>query len=104
MDQDTQRLFAETAELVRSRVELLVTGGSENALQAAMAASPTIPIVMWANGFDPIARGYVKSLARPGGNVTRITSLLTELAGKQVELPTQAFPTRTRLAVLWDEP
>jgi putative tryptophan/tyrosine transport system substrate-binding protein len=57
---------------------------------------------MWAGNFDPIARGYVKSLARPGGNITGIVSLATELAGKQVELLTQAFPERTRLAVLHD--
>jgi putative tryptophan/tyrosine transport system substrate-binding protein len=57
---------------------------------------------MWAVNFDPIARGYVKSLARPGGNITGVVSLQTELAAKQVELLTQAFPERTRLAVLWD--
>jgi putative ABC transport system substrate-binding protein len=100
--QDTQRVFAETADLVRSNVELLVVVGSEIGLQAAMAASRTIPIVMWAINFDPIARGYVKSLAQPGGNVTGIVSLQTELAAKQVELLTQAFPDRTRLTVLWD--
>jgi putative ABC transport system substrate-binding protein len=101
-DQDPQKLFVETADLVRSNVELLVAEGSEIALQAAMAASPTIPIVMWAINYDPIARGYVKSLARPGGNITGIVSLQTELAAKQVELLTQALPGRTRLAVLWD--
>ena len=101
-DQDPQKLFVETADLVRSNVELLVAEGSEIALQAAMAASPTIPIVMWAINYDPIARGYVKSLARPGGNITGVVSLQTELAAKQVELLTQAFPERTRLAVLWD--
>ncbi len=58
------------ADLVRSNVELLVAIGSEIALQAAMAASPIIPIVMWANSFDPIARGYVKSLAQPGDRLT----------------------------------
>ena len=101
-DQDAQRLFAETADLVRSNVELLVVIAAEPALQAAVAASRTIPIVMWAVNFDPIARGYVKSLARPGGNITGVVSLQTELAAKQVELLTQAFPERTRLAVLWD--
>ena len=102
LDQDAQQLFAQTAELVRSKVDLLVTTGSEDGVQAAMAASPTIPIVMWAINFDPIAKGYVKSLAQPGGNVTGIVSLQTELAAKQVELLTEAFPDRTRLAVLWD--
>jgi putative ABC transport system substrate-binding protein len=102
LDQDAQRLFAETADLVRSNVELLVATGPEIALQAALAASPTIPIVMWAINYDPIAHGYVKSLARPGGNITGVFSLQTELAAKQVELLTQALPGRTRLAVLWD--
>src|SRR5271169_2550858 len=75
LDQDAQRLFADTAGLVRSNVELLVAEGSEIALKAAIAASPTIPIVLWANSFDPISGGYVKSLAHPGGNITGITSL-----------------------------
>src|SRR5580704_3683781 len=101
-DQDAQKLFAATADLMRSNVELLVTIGSEITLQAAMAASRTIPIVMWANSFDPIAHGYVKSLTQPGGNITGIVSLQTELAAKQVELLTQALPGRTRLAMLWD--
>jgi len=101
-DQDAQQLFAATADLVRSNVELLVVSGSEITLQAAIAASRTIPIVMLAINFDPIARGYVKSLARPGGNITGVVSLQIELAAKQVELLTQAFPGRTRLAVLWD--
>ena len=70
---DTQRVFAETANLVRSNVELLFVS-TEIALQAAMAASRTIPIVLWAANFDPIARGYVKSLARPGGKITGIVS------------------------------
>ena len=87
---------------MRSNVELLVVSGSEITLQAAIAASRTIPIAMLAINFDPIARGYVKSLARPGGNITGVVSLQTELAAKQVELLTQAFPERTRLAVLWD--
>ena len=102
VDQSAQRLFAETADLVRSNVELLVVIAAEPVLQAAVAASRTIPIVMWAINFDPIARGYVKSLARPGSNITGVVSLQTELAAKQVELLTQAFPERTRLAFLWD--
>jgi len=68
---------------VRSNVELLVVTGSEITLQAAIAASRTIPIVMLAINFDPIARGYVKSLARPGGNITGVVSLQTELAASK---------------------
>ena len=55
---------------------------------------------MWAINFDPIARGYVKSLAHPGG--TGIVSLQTELAAKTSELLTHALPDRTRLSLLWD--
>jgi putative tryptophan/tyrosine transport system substrate-binding protein len=72
-------------------------------LQAVLAASRTIPVVVWAINYDPVALGYVHSLVRPGGNVTGIVSLQTELAAKQVELLTQAFPGRTRLGILWDQ-
>ena len=100
--QDAKRLFAETADMARSNVDVLVAAGPEVALRAAVAASRTIPIVMWAINYDPIARGFVNSLTRPGGNITGIVSLQTELAAKQVELLTQALPGRTRLAILWD--
>ena len=91
-DQDSQRLFAETADLVRSNVELLVAEGTEIVLKAALAASRTIPIVILATNYDPIAHGYVKSLAQPGGNITGIVFLQTELAAKQVE-GRRPFPT-----------
>jgi putative ABC transport system substrate-binding protein len=67
-----------------------------------MPVSGLIPIVFWANNFDPIERGYVKTLARPGGNITGVFTRQPELAEKQVELLTQTFPERTRLGVLWD--
>jgi ABC-type uncharacterized transport system substrate-binding protein len=101
-DQDFSSLSADAAEMIRSKVDVLVATGSEAALQAAVAASRTIPIVIVAINYDPIARGYVKSLAQPGGNVTGVVLRQPELAEKQVELLTQAFPGRTRLAVLWD--
>ncbi len=94
--------FVETADLVRSNVELLVAIGPEIVLQAAIAASPTLPIVMWAINFDPIAHGYANSLARPGGNITGVVTLQRKLAEKQVELLTKVLPGRTRLAILWD--
>jgi ABC-type uncharacterized transport system substrate-binding protein len=56
---------------------------------------------MMANNYDPFARGYVKSLAQPGGNITGVFYRQQELAVKQVELLVEAFPERTRLAVLW---
>jgi putative tryptophan/tyrosine transport system substrate-binding protein len=72
--QEPGRLFADVADLVRSDVDLIVAVGPDVAVKAALAASSTIPIVMWANNFDPIAHGYVQSLARPGSSVTGILS------------------------------
>jgi putative ABC transport system substrate-binding protein len=102
-DQDASAFSANVAEMVRSSVDVIVSLGSEPALQAAVAATSTIPIVISANNYDPIARGYVRSLAQPGGNVTGMVLRQTELAEKQVELLTQAFPDKTRCAVLLDE-
>ena len=66
----TERLSAAMAELVRRKVDVIVAGGTEIALTAALRATETIPIVMVAIEFDPLSLGYVRSLARPGGNVT----------------------------------
>ena len=99
---DISVLTAQARELIRLKVDVLVAFGAEPALKAAAAASHTIPIVFVANNYDPIALGYVSSLAKPGGNVTGIFLRQTELAEKQVELLTEAFPDRKRLAVLWD--
>jgi putative ABC transport system substrate-binding protein len=101
--QDMPRLIADVTELIRSKVDVIVTSGTEVVLQAVIAVSSTIPIVVWANNFDPIARGYVKSLAQPGGNVTGVFTRQLELAEKQVELLTQTFPDKTRLGLLWDD-
>jgi putative ABC transport system substrate-binding protein len=100
--QATPQLLADMSELIRSKPDVIVTSGAEEQLQAVMAASQTIPIVIWANNYDPIERGYVKRLAQPGGNVTGVFTRQPELAEKQVELLTQAFPEKTRLGVLWD--
>ena len=74
--------FAAAVEMIRSNVELIVADGGELHLKAALAASPTIPIVLIANSFDPIARGYVASLARPGGNITGIFQRQPDVARK----------------------
>jgi len=94
--------FAAAVEMIRSNVELIVADGGELHLKAALAASPTIPIVLIANSFDPIARGYVASLARPGGNITGIFQRQPDVARKRVEIMREAFPDKTHLAVLWD--
>jgi putative tryptophan/tyrosine transport system substrate-binding protein len=100
--QEAGRLHADAAELVRSNVDLIVAAGPEVAVKAALAASRTVPIVMWANNFDPFSHGYVQSLARPGGNVTGLFTRQPELAAKQVEILKETFPDRIRVAALWD--
>ena len=67
-----------------------------------MNATKTIPIVMVGGGADPVEAGLVESLARPGGNVTGITNLSTELGGKRLELLKEAVPKLARVAVLYD--
>ncbi len=99
---DNQRLLALMADLVASKTEVIIAGGTEQTLRAAVAAAPSTPIVMWANNFDPIAGGYVQSLAKPGGNVTGVFTRQPELAEKQVELLKETFPQRNRLALVWD--
>jgi ABC-type uncharacterized transport system substrate-binding protein len=102
VDESVPRVFAAANELVAWKADVLFAFGPELALQAAAAARPPVPIVMGAANFDPIAKGYVQSLARPGGSVTGIISRWPELVAKQIELLQEAFPDRNRLGVLWD--
>jgi putative ABC transport system substrate-binding protein len=90
------------AELVRLKVDIIVVAGGGNWVQAAKNATKTIPIVMVGLGVDPVKAGLVESLARPGGNVTGITNLNTELSGKRLELFKEAVPKLARVAVLYD--
>jgi putative ABC transport system substrate-binding protein len=99
---DPRGPFVAAGELVRSQPELIVAYGPEVALQAVIGASGFIPIVILAINYDPVERGYVASLARPGGNITGLFYRSSELAAKKVELLTQAFPERRRLAILSD--
>ena len=99
---DPRGPFAVAAELMRLEVDLIVATGPEVALQAVVGASRSIPIVILAVQYDPIERGYVSSLARPGGNITGVFYRQPELAAKQLELLTQTFPEKSRLAVLYD--
>jgi putative tryptophan/tyrosine transport system substrate-binding protein len=100
--QEAVRLHADAVELVRTNVDLIVASGPDVPVKAALAASRTVPIVMWANNFDPIAHGFVQSLARPGGTVTGVFTRQPELAAKQVEILKETFPDRTRLTALYD--
>lgn len=102
-DQGMSKAFTGANELAAAKADVLVAVGPEISLQAAVAARPVMPIVMMANNYDPFARGYVKTLAQPGGNVTGLFYRQPELAAKQLELLIEAFPDRKRLSVLWDE-
>jgi ABC-type uncharacterized transport system substrate-binding protein len=93
-----ERLPALAAELVQRPVEVLVAGGSA-AIRAAQQATPTIPIVM-AVAYDPIGKGFVASLAQPGGNITGLSWLGAELLGKRLELLKETVPQSRRIAVL----
>src|SRR5262245_38173959 len=90
------------AELVRLKVDIIVVAGGEEWIRAARNATKSIPIVMAGTGADPVEAGHVKSLARPGGNVTGTTLLSRELGGKRLELFKDAVPKLTRVAVLYD--
>ena len=91
-----------TAELVRLKVDIIVVPGGDIPIRAAKNATKTIPIVMVGQGLDPVEAGLVESLARPGGNITGITNIGTELAGKRLELLKEAVPKLARVAVLYD--
>jgi putative ABC transport system substrate-binding protein len=89
------------AELVRLKVDLIVVAGGDGGIRAAMNATKTIPIVLTGFGSDPVKAGFIQSLARPGGNVTGLTSLSRELGGKRLELLKEAVPKLARVAVLY---
>ena len=92
------RLPALAAELVRLKVDVIVTAGA-SATRAAKKATSTIPIVM-AQDSDPVGKGVVASLARPGGNITGLSTLAPEISGKQLELLKEILPKLSRVAVL----
>ena len=91
------RLSALAAELVSLKVDIIVTGGP-SPTRAAKKATTTIPIVMTQVG-DPVANGFVVSLARPGGNITGLSTLAPEIGGKRLELLNETIPKLSRVAV-----
>ena len=96
------RQAALAAELVRLKVDIIVVAGGDRPIRAAVNATKRIPIVLTGQGSDPVKAGFIESLARPGGNVTGITGLSTELGGKRLELLKEAVPKVARVAVLYD--
>ena len=92
------RLPAIAADLVRLKVDVIVTGGGIST-RSAKDATVTIPIVM-TQDIDPVGNGFVASLARPGGNITGLSTLAPEISGKQMELLKEIVPKFARVAVL----
>jgi putative ABC transport system substrate-binding protein len=95
-----ERFPALTAELIALRVDVIVTAGTPASL-AVQKAATSIPLVMIAVG-DPVATGLVASLGRPGGNITGLTSISSEMAGKRLELLREVVPKLSHVAVLWN--
>jgi putative ABC transport system substrate-binding protein len=89
-------------ELVTRNVDIIVAPGPEISLKSALANTTTIPTVMVAIDYDPLARGYVTSLARPVGNVTGVFLQQIELTEKRVQLLRSAFPDLQAATVFWD--
>jgi putative ABC transport system substrate-binding protein len=90
------------SELTRLNLDIVVVAGGEKWIRAAKNVTRTIPIVMTGTGSDPVEEGLVQSLARPGGNITGITSLTKELGGKRLELLKQTIPRLAHVAVLYN--
>ena len=96
-DNVPERRRAIVEELVRLKVNVIVTAG-EGGTRVAKQATSTIPIVM-ASADDPVGNGFVASLARPGGNITGLSQLSTELSGKRLEILKEVVPTPSLVAV-----
>jgi putative ABC transport system substrate-binding protein len=99
---NVERLPALAAELVQRHVDVLVVAGPEVVLRAGRQATSTIPIVMVAVEYDPMALGYIAGLPRPGGQITGLVSQQIEITDKCLELLKDALPHVARVAVLWD--
>ena len=94
------RLPELATELVRLKVDCIVTAG-DNPTRAAKQATSTIPIIMTSVG-DPVGLGFVASLAHPGGNITGLSTITADLAGKRMELLKETIPKLSRVAIFLD--
>ena len=89
--------------LVAREPDIIMATGVEIALKSALAATRTLPIVMIAIDYDPFARGYVTSMARPSGHVTGVFCQQIELAAKRIQLVKDAFPNMSAATMFWDQ-
>ena len=99
-DGRADRMSEVAAELVRLKVDVIVTS-TDAAIAAVKQQTQTIPIVM-ANSTDPVGTGFVASLARPGGNVTGLSTISPELSGKRLELMKEVVPGLSKVAIMWN--
>lgn len=97
----TGAISAHLTDSTRPKVDFIVTSGTAST-RAAQQATRTIPIIMASVSTDPVAEGFVATFERPGRNITGLTNMSTELAGKRLELLKEAVPKSSRVAVLTD--
>ena len=102
VDLQDDTIHAAITKIVSSDVDIIITGGNEFIVKAALAATKVIPIVIAAIDYDPLALGYVASIARPGGNVTGLFAEQIDLASKRLQLMKEVVPGSQKMVVFWD--
>ena len=101
-DNDLDRLAAAVGEMARNRIDVLLIGGQDELIKAAVTTARSVPVVTTAVDSDPLAKGYVASLSHPGGNLTGVVFQQLELIAKRLDLLTQAVPHIARIVLLYD--
>jgi len=101
-DNHLDRLAAAVGEMARRRVDVLLIGGQDELIKAAVTAARSVPVVTTAVDSDPLAKGYIASLSHPGGNLTGMVFQQLELIAKRLDLLTQAVPHIARIVLLYD--
>ena len=102
-DGDLTRMPTLATEMAQRKVDVLVTDGGVVPAAAAQAATSIIPIVAATFGGDPISSGFVRAMARPGGNITGFTTASSELAAKRLELLKEVLPRSSHVGVAWNQ-
>ena len=99
---DLDRLAAAVGEMARNRIDVLLIGGQDELIKAAVTTARSVPVVTTAVDSDPLAKGYIASLSHPGGNLTGVVFQQLELIAKRLNLLTQAVPHIARIVLLYD--
>src|SRR6516225_6738226 len=101
-DNDLDRLAAAVGEMARRRVDVLLIGGQDEVIKAAVTTAPSVPVVTTAVDSDPLVKGYIASLSHPGDNLTGVVFQQLEPMAKRLDLLTQAVPRISRIVFLYD--